>query len=297
MQQNHSSELQSFLDHLKFEKRNSSNTVISYQTDLEQFLAYLASQYNEVSLQEISTPIIKSWLAELKEDKMMAKSINRKISTLKSFFKFLLNRDIISKTPMATIISPKEAKRLPSFLEQKEIETLFEHVEFEDTQAGKTERLVLLLFYNTGMRLGEVINLKRSQVDPGSLQLKFFGKGNKERIVPVSKDLMQELKNYIAENVARENGDYVFMNEKGKKLYEKQVYNFVKKNLVKVTTQQKKNPHILRHSFATHLMNNGADLNAVKELLGHSSLAATQIYTHNSIEKLKEVFKKAHPKA
>lgn len=297
MQQTHSPHLQSFLDYQKFEKRCSPNTFIAYQNDLEQFFAYLVSQYDGIPIEEITPQIIKSWLAELKEDGMEARSINRKISALKSFFKFLLRADIISKTPVATIISLKEAKRLPTFVEQKEMETLFEHIEFSDTQKGKTERLVLLLFYSTGMRLSEVINLRRSQVDSGYSQLKFFGKGNKERVVPVSKELMQELKDYIAENVLQEKYDYVFVNEKGKKLYEKQVYNFVKKNLAKVTTQQKKSPHILRHSFATHLMNNGADLNAVKELLGHSSLAATQLYAHNSIEKLKEVFKKAHPKA
>ncbi len=286
-----------FFNHLQFEKRYSPHTIISYQNDLKQFFDYLSSKYNDISLQEISSPIIKSWLAELKESGITAKSINRKISSLKSFFKFLLRQNIISQTPMATIVSPKIAKRLPSFITEKNMDALFDHVEFSNDLEGKTERLILLLFYSTGMRLSELINLKISQLDASYGQIKILGKGNKERIVPVSKDIMEQIKNYIATYHTNTETEFIFLNKKGGKLNPKAVYNIVKKNLANVTTSQKKSPHILRHTFATHLMNNGADLNAVKELLGHASLAATQVYTHNTIEKLKEIYKKAHPKA
>jgi len=292
------SHIQAFLDYLRFEKRYSQHTLISYQNDLEQFFSFLYAQFNEVALEQITAVYIRSWLAELKTDNISAKTINRKISSLKSFFKFLMKQGVIKQTPMTTVVSPKINKRLPSFVEEKNTNTLFTYVEFGDDWKGKTEQLILSLFYNTGMRLSELINLKEKQVDEDYSQLKVLGKGNKERIIPVSKELLKEIKNYMAQKPVKLKGvAEVFVNEKGKSLYPKYVYNTVKKYLGMVTTLKKKSPHILRHTFATHLMNNGADLNAVKELLGHSSLAATQVYTHNTIEKLKDVHKKAHPKA
>jgi len=292
------SHIQSFLDYLRFEKRYSQHTLISYQNDLEQFFSFLYLQFNEVSINQITATYIRSWLAELKSENISAKSINRKISTLKSFFRFMMKQGLIKQTPMTTVVSPKISKRLPAFVEEKNTNTLFTYVEFSDDWKGKTERLILALFYNTGMRVSELINLKEKQVDEDYSQLKVLGKGNKERIIPVSKELLKELKDYVRQKPAKLEGiAEVFVNEKGKPLYPKYVYNAVKKYLSAVTTIEKKSPHILRHTFATHLMNNGADLNAVKELLGHSSLAATQIYTHNTIEKLKDVHKKAHPKA
>ncbi len=287
--------IQPFLDHLRFEKRYSQHTLISYQTDLEQFFAYLASQFDSPSVPEITPMFIRSWLAEMKEDGMESRSLNRKISALKSFFKYQLKNGVIAQSPMTTIVSPKLNKRLPVFVEEKDIRTLFDYVEFSDDWKGRTEKLVIQLFYSTGMRLSELIGLKESQLDASLSQIKVLGKGNKERIIPISQDLVQALQAYIKEKPVT--GTKLFQTEKGKPLQPRQVYAFVKQHLATVTTIQKKSPHILRHSFATHLMNNGADLNAVKELLGHSSLAATQVYTHNTIEKLKEVFKKAHPKA
>lgn len=292
-------QLQSFLDYLKFEKRYSQHTVISYQNDLEQFFAFLISQFDTPELEKITSAFVRSWLAELKEHELTAKSINRKISSVKSFFKYQMKLGVLKQTPMSTIVSPKTGKRLPSFVEEKHITVLFEHIEFSNDWKGRTERLVLLLFYSTGMRLSELINLKESQLDPGNQQIKVLGKGNKERIIPVSKEVMDNLVQYISDkqtNTDHEAG-FVFVSKKCKPLQPRTVYAFVKKYLSKVTTIQKKSPHILRHSFATHLMNNGAELNAVKELLGHSSLASTQVYTHNTIEKLREIFKKAHPKA
>ncbi len=290
------SELQSFLDYLKFEKRYSQHTLLSYQNDLEQFFAYLASQFGSPALQDISNLFIRSWLAELKEEGMSSKTINRKISSLKSFFKYQLKTGTLSNTPMTTVTAPRVNKRLPSFVEEKDIALLFEHVAFPEGWKGLTERIVMLLLYSTGMRLSELIQLKESQLDAGHSQVKVLGKGNKERIIPVSGVLVEELKKYISEKPAG-SAQNLFVTEKGKALQPRSVYAFVRHYLSLVTTIQKKSPHILRHSFATHLMNNGADLNAVKELLGHSSLAATQVYTHNTIEKLKEVFQKAHPKA
>ena len=289
-------EKETFLNYLRFEKRYSQHTIISYQNDLEQFLSSIIADFDAPRLKDINAAMVRTWLAGLMNKKLTAKSINRKISTLKSFFKFLMKEGVIDTTPMSIINSPKISKRLPMYVEEKDIKTLFEHVEFTDDWKGRTEKLVLELFYNTGMRVSELINLKASQLDGSYNHIKVLGKGNKERIIPVNKALMETLQRYIGEKPisAAEN---IFVNEKGKQLYAKEVYNLVKKHLSLVTTINKKSPHILRHSFATHLTNNGADLNAVKELLGHSSLAATQVYTHNNIEKLKAVFKKAHPKA
>jgi integrase/recombinase XerC len=292
----------SFIDYLKFEKRYSPHTISSYQDDLEQFFDFLNLQFgmNTPALTEISSSFIRSWLASLKENKNSAKTINRKISSLKSFFKYHLRTGKLEQSPMTTIVAPKIPKRLPVYVEQKDTGTLFEYVEFPNDWRGKTDRLILAIFYNTGMRLSELVNLKESQVNVASNTIKVLGKGNKERVIPINSQLVKEISEYIdLKKTALEKGDntYLLVSEKGRRLYAKYVYLTVKKYLALVTTVDKKSPHVLRHTFATHLTNNGADLNAVKELLGHSSLAATQIYTHNTIEKLKDIYKKAHPKA
>jgi integrase/recombinase XerC len=287
-----------FLDYLKFERRYSKHTLLSYENDLEQFFQYLVSQFGCPDLEIISSSMVRSWLAELKEDEISSKTINRKISSLKSFYKYQLKTGALIKSPMGTIIAPKISKRLPQFVEQIDMDHLFQHMPFSDDWKGRTERLVILLFYSTGMRLSELIQLKESQIDASHQQVKVLGKGNKERIIPINKDLISQLQLYIAEKPTKaKSSEHLFVTESGKPLQPRSVYSFIHAKLAEVTTIKKKSPHILRHSFATHLMNNGADLNAVKELLGHSSLAATQVYTHNTIEKLKDVFKKAHPKA
>lgn len=292
--------IQTFLDYLKFQKRYSQHTIISYENDLKDFFDFIETNYGQLSITEISTTIVRTWLATLKQNKIVPKSINRKISTLKSFFKYQLRNETIAVSPMATIVSLKVNKRLPSFIEEKDMDTLFQHVEFPDTWEGKTNRLMLQIFYQTGIRLSELINLKESQIDKGYSNLKVLGKRNKERIIPINNLLLYPILEYI--NAKRNNieifdTEYLLISEKGKRLQPKYVYNKVKQYLGYVTTNERKSPHILRHSFATHLTNNGADINAVKELLGHSSLAATQIYTHNSIEKLKDIHKKTHPKS
>lgn len=292
--------LQAFIDYIKFEKRFSQHTVIAYKKDIEQFFDYLEKEYEEPPIKDIKTTFIKTWLATLgRDEKMNTKTINRKISTLKAFFKYQLKIGQLEATPMNTIVSPKISKRLPSYIEQKEAETLFKHVEFSVGFEGQTQRLILALLYATGMRLSELVNLKHTQVDLGQQVLKVLGKGNKERIIPIGSDIVTALHDYLLLKSALPDADnsFLLVNAKGKKLYPKYVYLTVKKYLALVTTIQKKSPHVLRHTFATHLTNEGADINAVKELLGHSSLAATQVYTHNTIERLKDVYKKAHPKA
>jgi integrase/recombinase XerC len=289
---------QSFIDYLKFEKRYSAHTVRAYRDDLEQFFSFLESTFGETTLPAITTSLIRSWLASLKESKITSKSINRKISSLKSFFKFQLRTGILEKSPMAGINSPKSGKRLPVYVEEKDMQLLSSHVEFPDDWQGQTDRLLIGIFYNTGVRLSELVTLKNSQFDAEAATLRVIGKGNKERMIPLSAALVTEIRHYQNEKrvSGRETAETLLVNDQGKALYVKYAYLSVRKWLSRVTTLDKKSPHVLRHSFATHLMNHGADLNSVKELLGHSSLAATQLYTHNSIEKLREVHKKNHPR-
>ncbi len=300
MQQSLAQTIQHFLDYLSFQKRYSNHTIISYKNDLTAFFNFLLIQFGETSLAEIKPTYIRSWLADMKQHGMESKSINRKISSLKSFFKYQLRQQSILVSPMTAIISPKVNKRLPQFVDKKDITTLLTYAEFPDTWAGKTDELILHLFYNTGMRQAELTDLKEADISKTNSSIKVLGKGNKERIIPVSNQLMNKMQDYIAQKrklLAAFDIEVLLVTISGKKLYPRYVYNTVNKYLKEVTTIDKKSPHVLRHTFATHLMNNGADLNAVKELLGHSSLAATQIYTHNTIEKLKDIHKKAHPKA
>ena len=292
--------IKEFLNYLTFQKRYSKHTIISYQNDLTGFFDFIFLQYQSIALKEISAPMVRSWLATLKENKAASKTINRKISSLKSFFKYQLKMKEIEVSPMATTTALKVNRRLPSFIEQKDINTLFTDIDFASTWEGKLNFLILKLLYQTGIRLSELINLKEQHIDTNTNTIKVLGKGNKERLIPVNNQLLQLIDQYITEKriqFPESSNVYLLISKKGKMLYPKYVYNMVKFNLGKVSTNERKSPHILRHSFATHLTNNGAQINAIKELLGHSSLAATQIYTHNSIEKLKEVHKLAHPKS
>ncbi|MBN9382552.1 MAG: tyrosine-type recombinase/integrase [Chitinophagaceae bacterium] len=289
-----------FIDHLKFEKRSSPHTIRSYQDDLVQFFDFVAIAFGEVSLRAITPSIIRSWLASLKDGGISSRSINRKISTLKSFFKYQIRGGGVEQSPMAAITSPRASKRLPVYVEEQDIATLFRQLVFPDDWEGWTDRLLLAVFYHTGVRLSELINLKERQVDKGNRCIKVLGKGNKERVIPIGAWLMEEIGAYCQKKRGEfgELGkEYLFVGKKGVKLYSKYAYRVVHKYLAQVTTIDQKSPHVLRHSFATHLLNSGADLNSVKELLGHASLAATQVYTHNTIEKLKEVYQRAHPKA
>jgi len=290
-----------FLSYIRFEKRFSPHTITAYQNDLEQFQTYIFATYRNLSNSEITHIHIRSWIIQLMEAGMTPKSINRKLSTLKSFFQFLLKKEKIENDPMLKVVAPKTGKRLPVFVEEQKLEQLLDDVTFPEGFVGLRDRLVMELLYQTGIRRSELIHLQISDIDFQGQLIKVLGKGNKERLIPINRQLRLLIKEYLALRKDTfpdllELGQLLLTN-KGKPLYPKFVYNLVKKYLSFVTTQVHRSPHVLRHSFATHLSNNGADLNAIKELLGHSSLAATQIYTHNTIDRLKEIYQQAHPKA
>ncbi|HEV8284780.1 MAG TPA: tyrosine-type recombinase/integrase [Chitinophagaceae bacterium] len=298
--------IQSFIDYLKFQKRYSSHTVRSYHDDLVQFFDYSELQFGNISLKEINHNYVRNWLASMKENGISSKSINRKISSLKSFFKYQVKTEVLELTPMAKVITPKINKRLPNFIKIEDAEKLVNSLKNTEDWRSLNTKVLITIFYNTGMRLSELVNLKERQIDFRKKQIKVLGKGNKERIIPVSSEIIDMIKDYIQNkkthlekiNLLEKTDDTLLITERGKKMYPKYPYLIVKSFLEnQIKTLDKKSPHVLRHSFATHLSNNGANLNAIKELLGHSSLAATQVYTHNTIEKLKDVHKKAHPKA
>ncbi len=289
-----------FLDYLKYQKRYSRHTVISYETDLRQFSDFLALTYGGLSLAQIAPAMIRTWLAGLRAEKQSTRTLNRKISALKSFFKYMIRKGELSTSPLSGVVSPRTSKRLPQYVEQRDTETLFQHLEFPDDWNGQTQRLALLMLYHTGLRQSELLGLTEERIDLKALQIKVLGKGHKERIIPLGQDLAGEIRVYLERKKVQDftvSDTRLLVRDNGKPLYPKWLYLSVKKYLSLVTTIDRRSPHILRHSFATHLSNNGADLNAVKELLGHSSLAATQVYTHNTIEKLKEIHRQAHPKA
>jgi integrase/recombinase XerC len=298
-----------FIDYIQYERRYSPHTVLAYRKDLDQFYSFLTTQYNTTDIKEVTHPMIRSWLVSMIEEKISPRSVNRKLTTLKSFYKFMIREGIISVNPMRKIISMKTAKKLPSYVEKDRMMNLFDTVDFGAGFPGMRDRMILELFYATGMRLSELINLKQSDIDFHQSALKVLGKRNKERLIPFSNKFADLLKNYLREKTAYlENAEspkstenqpeqWVIILNNGKKTYPRFVYSIVRKYLTQVTTSQKVSPHVLRHTFATHLLNNGAELNAVKELLGHANLSATQIYTHNTIEKLKTIYKQAHPKA
>jgi integrase/recombinase XerC len=292
---------EAFLNYLQSEKRYSDLTVQAYSKDLEQFFLFINVHYpNILDASSINHLMIRSWLASLKDQQNTARTINRKISTLKSYFKFLEKQGVIDSAPTSKIVSPKVQKRLPTFVQSQQMETMLDDEPlFPENFEGKTHRLIIEILYATGMRRAELANLQVSQVEFSNRLLKIVGKGNKERLVPLMPNLADLIQDYLADKMHIENADpkYLLILKNGKPLYHKYIYLIVKKYLQANTTLQKNSPHVLRHTFATHLLNEGADINAIKELLGHASLAATQVYTHNSIEKLKQAFKKAHPKA
>lgn len=285
-----------FLEYIHYEKRCSPHTRTAYAKDLLQFTDYLYTVYGITLATEISHPLIRSWIASLVEQKITPRSVNRKITTIKTFYKYLLRQDIVLDNPMLKIQSLKTSKKLPVFIEKEKMDVLLDNIDFGNDFEGQRNKLILELFYATGIRLSELINLKQINVDLQLSQLKVLGKRNKERIVPFNNYLNNQIISYLTSK-KNLNDALLFVDKKGNKLYEKFVYRLVNTYLSQVTTVNKKSPHILRHTFATHMLNNGADLNAVKELLGHTSLAATQIYTHNTVEKLKNIYKQAHPKA
>ncbi|WP_316797971.1 tyrosine-type recombinase/integrase [Pedobacter frigidisoli] len=292
--------LKSFFTYLIHEKRYSAHTVASYQTDLSQFGEYIQSEF-ELEFLAVKYTHLRSYMVHLMEKDSSESTINRKISALRSFYKFLLREGKLEQNPAALIKAPKIPKRLPVFLEAQKMDILLDsEVFFNDSFESKRDHLVLELLFGTGMRLSELIQLKDQDIDSYSATIKVLGKRNKERIIPVNKQLINQLNNYIdLKKLQNFNNNLLnlIVSNTGAAAYPKLIYRIVTSYLNHISTHDKKSPHVLRHSYATSLLNAGADLNAIKELLGHASLAATQIYTHNSIERLKTIYKQAHPKA
>ena len=290
-----------FLNYIEFERRYSAHTLSSYTKDLEQFAVFLRETYQIEKAEEIDFVFIRSWIALLMEEGNSPRTVNRKISTLKSYFRYLLKMGKISHNPSLKITGPKMRKKLPVFIEEKSMDLFVTEFGNPKTFEESRDRLVVEMFYATGIRRAELIGLKVSDVDLEGRLIKVLGKRNKERLVPLHNSLIPLIDSYLSYKQKAIDSPlqeaYFFLTIKGKKMYPKLVYRIVNNYLSRVSTQKKKSPHVLRHTFATHMLNHGADLNAVKELLGHANLAATQIYTHNTIEKLKDIYKLAHPKA
>lgn len=288
-----------FLHYVRFEKRMSEHTFIAYQNDLNQFSLFLQQQFELDEVTLIKHIHVRSWLAELKEEEKSERTLQRKISAVKSLFKYLLRLGLVSQNPTRQISIPKAPKRLPVFLEEQQTEQITTALTYPEGFEGGTERLIVELLYQTGMRRGELTGLKESDIEFSRKQIRVLGKRNKERMIPVAEELLVDLRQYMNEKrkIFNQPSPFLLCLLSGKPLYAQYVYRIVQKHLKTITTLTKKSPHVLRHTFATQLSNNGAELNAVKELLGHSSLAATQIYTHNNIDRLKEVYRKAHPKS
>ncbi|KPK85508.1 MAG: integrase [Bacteroides sp. SM23_62_1] len=291
---------ESFLKWLKLEKRYSPHTVRSYQNDLNQFISFLSGQQQDADGISASFKDIRSWIISLMENNISPRSVNRKITTLKSYYKFLMRGQIIQRNPMDKIFPPKSGKRLPGFVEEEKMDILLDHVDFGQDFKGVRNRLLIDVLYITGMRLSELINMTHQSVQLDDQSIRVLGKRNKERIIPFNPAYVKIFRDYI--DLKRKtfpdlSHDFFFVTDKGQPLYERFVYRIVNKYLRFVTTMVKRSPHVIRHTFATHMLNRGADLNAIKEILGHANLSATQIYTHTTFEKLKTIYKQAHPRA
>jgi integrase/recombinase XerC len=276
------------------------HTVRSYQNDLDQFYAFIEKTESEIIPSDISSHDVRAWIVSLMDNNISATSVHRKISCLRIFFKYLRKEGIMIHDPMEKVVLPKRKKKLPVFVAEAAMDNLLDKYEFGDNFHGIRNRTIVEMLYLTGMRRAELIGLKNGDVDLSGYAIKVTGKRNKQRIIPIIKTFVPQLEKYIRSRddaFPADNEGWFFITNSGNKLYDKFVYNTVKCYLTMVTTIEKRSPHVLRHTFATHMLNHGADLNSIKELLGHANLSATQIYTHNTFEKLKKVYKQAHPRA
>ena len=282
-----------FLNYLKHERNFSPNTIKSYFNDLDQFFSFM--KRNSKIINYTSSKDIRNWIVLNKETGLESSTINRKISCLRTYFKFLMREAFISKNPTNNINLLSVKKRLPIFVSEQSMHNLFSKIHFSDNFSGKRDAFVLDLFYQTGLRLSELINIEISDFDVRKKTLRILGKGNKERVVPILDVIIVRYKEYM---ISRKeiSSKFLFVTSSGKRVYPKMIYRLVNKYLGAISTITKKSPHILRHTFATHLLNRGADINTIKELLGHKTLSSTQVYTHNSLEKIKKIYKKSHPR-
>jgi len=287
-----------FLKYLLFEKRYSNHTVVAYQTDLDQFNQYMGELIGDFQFKDITRQQIRSWVVALMSEGVSPRSVNRKLATLKSFYKYLLREQIVESNPALLVTVPKVRKKLPTFVQEEQLNQLLDLGMFQSDFEGLRDKTIISILYGTGIRLSELKGLHLMNIDLQGYTIKVLGKRNKERIVPFPKEVSGIIQEYL--EIRKEigsNSGFLLLTSKGEQVYDKLIYRVVNKYLALVTTVAKKSPHVLRHSFATHLLNHGADLNAVKELLGHANLSATQVYTHTTFEKLKEIYKQAHPRA
>jgi integrase/recombinase XerC len=293
-------EIKEFTEYLRVEKRYSDHTIRAYNDDLIQFAAYLQTTPDRKTIITSQQAEIRNWVIDLVEAGCTPRTLRRKVASLKAFFNYFMRNERMKINPAEGIILPKLNKTLPGFIKESSIEDLFSKNLFTDDFKGLRDKFVLELFYATGMRLSELVNIKKTDFDLSRGEVKILGKRNKERIVPLTHNIIRLLKEYsdlVTKNFEQNPIEYLILTDKGEKTYPRMIQRLVEKYLSMSTTLEKRSPHMIRHTFATHMLNNGADLNAVKELLGHANLAATEIYTHNTYEKLKTIYKQAHPRA
>ncbi|NQU51558.1 MAG: tyrosine-type recombinase/integrase [Bacteroidetes bacterium] len=289
---------ESFIGYLKYEKRYSPHTVVAYRNDLDQFVLYITETVGEFSVNTVDSKLVRTWVVSLMEQQLSARSVNRKVTAVKSFYKFLMKEHVVESNPATNIPLPKIRKKLPNFVGEDNLNRLLDDGFFSEDFKGIRDKLIILLLYGTGVRLAELLLLKDSDFDKKGYLIRVLGKGQKERVIPYPRSINILLDLYvdIRNEIVGYKTERLLVTEKGKPVYEKLIYRVVTNNLAKVTSLEKRSPHVLRHTYATHLLNKGADLNAVKELLGHSNLAATQVYTHTTFEKLHDIYKQAHPR-
>lgn len=289
----------SFLDYLRFERNCSEKTIVSYGIDLAKFEEYFKGVDENLDFTTVDADLVRGWVMSLMDGGYTSTSVNRKLSSLRSFYRFLLKKGVVKVDPLRKVIGPKNKKPLPAFLKESEMDRLLDDVPFKEDFTGCRDKMILEMFYATGVRLSELIGLNDADVDFSASLIKVTGKRNKQRLIPFGEELRQAMLAYlkVRDEVLPGKAEAFFVLENGKRMYAGKVYCLVKRNLSKVVSLKKRSPHVLRHTFATSMLNNEAELGAVKELLGHSSLTTTEIYTHTTFEELKKVYKQAHPRA
>lgn len=283
-----------FLNYLAHQKRYAEHTLTSYRNDLRAFEEFMLDA--EAAWEEVNHHMIRAWVLAMMEGGMARSSIRRRVSALRSFYKYLMREGVVAQNPAVSVQLPKQSKKLARVVAEEDLMRLLEEASFSDDRWGRTQKLIIETFYQTGLRLAELIGLRQDDVDLDQGLIKVTGKRNKERVIPIGESLVRRLEEHIAKAPSEEEGPWLFCTKRGKQLYPKLVYTVINFYLSSVSGVEQRSPHVLRHSFATHMLNRGADLNAIKELLGHSSLAATQVYTHNSVEQLKSMYNQTHPR-